>query len=80
MDMSDEGRDKVEEPELDMSEVHSPFEFLVVGMSEGESSNLLELRHSFPYKYRPCGPCFILLLETQLDSSQPLRHIINGRR
>ena len=36
-DCEEEGRDKVEELELDMLEVYSPLVFLVVDMSEGES-------------------------------------------
>ena len=58
----EEGRDEEdEEPELDMTEVYSALMILVVDMSEGRQlTDLLELRHSIPYKYKPCGPCFHL--------------------
>ena len=54
MDRSD-CEDKDEESELDMLEVCPALMILVVDMSKGEGlTDLLELRHSFPYKYKLC--------------------------
>jgi hypothetical protein len=54
-DCEEEGSDKDEESELDILEVCLALMILVVDMSKGEGlTGLLELRHSFPYKYKLC--------------------------
>jgi hypothetical protein len=50
-DCEEEGREEVEESDLDMLEVYPPLMFLVVGMSKGKRLPICwNLRHSFPYK------------------------------